>query len=142
VREGRWIGFNENSKGSHIYWPNTRSVTVEHNIYTRDDDTLMDHLEGENWSFKTTPLTSTQAPKQDDPIVKETPPNALLPASSVANTDSFKTKQHPPDLIYPPEVLPEGSKCIRKPSSFILGLISGTGHTSSKPADLLIPDGI
>jgi hypothetical protein len=54
VCEGRWIGFDENSKGCRIYWPETRSVTVERNIHTRNDDSPIDCLEGQNWTFEPT----------------------------------------------------------------------------------------
>ena len=30
--EGRWVGFDEQSKGHRIFWPDKRSVTVEHSV--------------------------------------------------------------------------------------------------------------
>ena len=33
VREGRWLGVDEESKGARIYWPETKAVSVECNIY-------------------------------------------------------------------------------------------------------------
>ena len=33
VREGKWLGMDEESKGVRVYWSDTRSVTVERNIY-------------------------------------------------------------------------------------------------------------
>ena len=32
AKEGCWVGYNEHSKGHHIYWPNKQSVGVERNI--------------------------------------------------------------------------------------------------------------
>jgi len=32
VREGRWLGVDEQSKGVRIYWPDTKSITVERNV--------------------------------------------------------------------------------------------------------------
>ena len=33
VREGWWLGIDNESKGARIYWPENKSVTVERNIY-------------------------------------------------------------------------------------------------------------
>jgi hypothetical protein len=32
AKEGRWVGFDEESRGHRIYWPTRRSVTVERSI--------------------------------------------------------------------------------------------------------------
>ena len=32
VREGRWLGMDDESKGACIYWPDSKTVTVERNI--------------------------------------------------------------------------------------------------------------
>ncbi|PPQ83525.1 hypothetical protein CVT26_004100 [Gymnopilus dilepis] len=45
VREGRWTGVDERSKGVRIYWPETRSVSVERNVYY--DESSTSRLEGE-----------------------------------------------------------------------------------------------
>ena len=31
--EGRWLGIDDRSKGIQIYWPETRTVSVECNVY-------------------------------------------------------------------------------------------------------------
>ena len=33
VREGRWMGVSNESKGVHIYWPDKKSVSTEWNVY-------------------------------------------------------------------------------------------------------------
>ena len=33
VKEGCWLGLDEESKGVHVYWPDKKSVSVEQNIY-------------------------------------------------------------------------------------------------------------
>ena len=32
AEEGRWIGFNDSSKGHRIYWPTRRSISVEYDV--------------------------------------------------------------------------------------------------------------
>jgi hypothetical protein len=29
VREGRWLGLDERSKGIRVYWPDTKTVSIE-----------------------------------------------------------------------------------------------------------------
>ncbi|CAA7268571.1 unnamed protein product [Cyclocybe aegerita] len=66
VREGRWMGLDEKSKGVRVYWPDKRTVTVERNVYFDKTASSVSRLEGEDWEFiETTPdstpdgLTST-----------------------------------------------------------------------------------
>lgn len=33
VREGRWVGVDDESKGVRVYWPDTKTVSVERNVY-------------------------------------------------------------------------------------------------------------
>ena len=47
AEKGRWIGYDEQSKGSRIYWPEKGSVTVERSI-TFVPVVEVDDLEGED----------------------------------------------------------------------------------------------
>lgn len=51
VHEGCWIGVDEESKGAHVYWKDTCTVTVEQNIYFDRTLTSVSQLEGENWEI-------------------------------------------------------------------------------------------
>jgi hypothetical protein len=51
VREGRWVGVDDESKGARIYWQDTKTVTVERNIYFDPTSASVDRLEGEDWQF-------------------------------------------------------------------------------------------
>ena len=33
VKEGRWMGISEDSKGVRVYWPDKKTITTEHNVY-------------------------------------------------------------------------------------------------------------
>jgi hypothetical protein len=55
VREGCWLGVDEQSKGFRVYWMNKRTVSTERNVYHDKTCALVDRLEGEDWEFiKTT----------------------------------------------------------------------------------------
>ena len=45
VRDGHWLGVDEQSKRLQMYWPDTKSITVECNVYY--DDMSASHNEGE-----------------------------------------------------------------------------------------------
>ncbi|KJA29535.1 hypothetical protein HYPSUDRAFT_122171, partial [Hypholoma sublateritium FD-334 SS-4] len=51
VREGRWMGIDERSKGVRVFWPDKRTVTVERNVYYDKTGASASRLEGENWEF-------------------------------------------------------------------------------------------
>lgn len=46
--EGCWMGYDEQSKGSRIYWPNRRSVTVERSLTFMKPFVAVDEFEGED----------------------------------------------------------------------------------------------
>ena len=46
AKEGHWVVFDEQSKGSRVYWPEKHTVTVEHSV-TFTGPIVIDGLEGE-----------------------------------------------------------------------------------------------
>jgi hypothetical protein len=59
VREGKWLGIDEESKGVRVYWPDTKTITVEWNTYY--DNLSASHLEGEQTIKLTTNEMSTDS---------------------------------------------------------------------------------
>ena len=49
VKEGRWMGLDDKSKGVHIYWPDTRTVGVKRNVYVDKTGASASRLEGDEW---------------------------------------------------------------------------------------------
>jgi len=45
VKEDHWLGMDDESKGARIYWPDSKTVTVERNIYF--NNLLASHFEEE-----------------------------------------------------------------------------------------------
>jgi hypothetical protein len=117
-----WVGFDDFSKGSQVFWPERRSVTVEHNIYFKPTS-ASEPLKGEKFAT---------AEKLTSPIVTQ---------SNLINAPEPETS---PMLLPPstdtPEMLSEHQ--IRKPSQHVQDLISGKGHTSACPSDPLLATGI
>jgi len=85
--EGRWVGYDEQSKGSRIYWPEKGSVTVERSI-TFVPVVEVDDLEGEDKvsrknSSSSDDLTPDELPNEPlEPSPPRTPPPEPVPIPS------------------------------------------------------------
>lgn len=47
VHEGRWLGIDDESKGIHVWWPDTKTVGVERNVYYDNSCSSGSHFERE-----------------------------------------------------------------------------------------------
>ncbi|CAA7264972.1 unnamed protein product [Cyclocybe aegerita] len=111
VREGRWMGLDEKSKGVRVYWPDKRTVMVERNVYFDKTASSVSRLEGEDWEFiETTPdsmldgLTSTPSVNTQASTSAPTPlvtPATTIPAptdptdSNTSNSSDHETLSEP-----------------------------------------------
>ena len=94
VREGRWVGVDDESKGARIYWRDTKTVTVERNVYFDPTSASVDRLEGEDWQFvETTTDGLTTLPNIPTastlPIVEPS-----TPAETPAESEPEENKPH------------------------------------------------
>ena len=69
------MGLDEKSKGVRIYWLDSRTVGVEHNVYVDKTGASASRLEGEEWdgfgeTNTNTPITSNTI---TDPHIVRTP---------------------------------------------------------------------
>ena len=110
VREGKWLGVDEESKGACIYWPDSKSVTVERNIYFENPSA--NHFDEEE-VIKITKTTSDLPTAKTPPVTDDTAQDA--PETSDAE-------------------LPD--KRVHKPTKKIADLLGGRGSwsTAAKPA--------
>ncbi|KAI0675897.1 hypothetical protein C8Q78DRAFT_939085, partial [Trametes maxima] len=120
----RWVGFDGQSKGHRVYWPERRSVTVERNVRFAapnlpapfvDDDAV--ELEGEDVVDDDKSVTSEPEPPKDEPT-------AVRPAGPVTNL--------------PPVAVPESGRPTRNrmPSRVVRDILEGRG------ADEVLPRGV
>ena len=129
VREGRWLGLDERSKGVRIYWPDTKSVSVERNVYTDNTLTSVSRIEGENIEgfVEANPDSpaSTQKSKLDfsaqslptpSPVSNDQTPHNLDPASE-----------------NPPSDPAERPKRVRKPTQKVKDIMEGVAVSSYVP---------
>jgi hypothetical protein len=122
VREGRWVGIDDSSKGCCVYWPDTKTLTVERNVYFDKTAVSVVRLEGENINFEIEPTDLRTVP---DP----TPlPKADKPTQKAPSVNEERNEPAP--------------KRIRKPSQRILDIIEGHAVSTNRPADPTIAKGI
>ena len=95
VCKGRWMGFDEQSKGSRVYWPDRMSVTVERNLYFDNMALSTSRLEGEDGQFDGFVQTKVDLPVPGSNLTPPVPP-VVHPA--------------PPDTADPPQGDPPTSK--------------------------------
>ena len=120
------MGVDENSKGVQIYWPDTKTVSVEQNVYM--DNTSASRIGGGNEGF-----------------IKANPDLHISPKNSKSDSSaqSFPTQPPVPDNQAPnnldtnPENLPsdpiEHPKCVRKPTQKVKDVMEGTAVSSNLP---------
>ncbi|KAF8799459.1 hypothetical protein BYT27DRAFT_7008136, partial [Phlegmacium glaucopus] len=110
VREGRWMGISDESKGIQIYWPDKKTVSTEQNVYYDKTSSSVSRLEGEEWDgFK----TKTNEPPA---IIKTPDPDANKPP---------KPKSHSDTKICP--------KPAQKPMQQVRDILSGKAVASNLP---------
>ena len=126
VDEGIWVGYDDKSNGSRIYWPDQRTITVERNIYFNNPPVRSDHLEGEEEVL----VEPVRANPQN-----ENPPKS--PAIPIQNTQARTTHITPtPDENQPRE------RRIRSVSRRVQDIIDGRGTSSLRRTDPIIPRGV
>src|SRR5215471_4504867 len=97
--EGRFLGYDEESKGYRIYWPQKRSVTVERDVYFDENEALKPEttqIEGGN-DTRTIPSVSstTTAPIEPKPI-PDTPETIPEPERRETRTERTQNVENPP----------------------------------------------
>jgi hypothetical protein len=130
VREGRWMGLDEKSKGVRIYWPDSRTVGVERNVYVDKTGASAFRLEGEEWDgFNET--------NSNTPFIPNEPSNIST------NLDNAQKSDDPTPIDIPPEIPSDTDetpfepnarpKRTRKPTERVRELISGQAVSDDRP---------
>jgi hypothetical protein len=146
--DGIWLGFDSESSGSHIYWPN-RSMTVERSFKFEKptQDTGLTGVRNERESEDSVPPTSSPETPNSQASTSQQPPQASNPQEitptptprpsspiTTNNTDhlgdSFQTAP------------PNRPKRQRKEAQKLKDIRSGAGVASSRPSDPRFAPGV
>ena len=130
VREGRWLGVDEESKGARVYWPDTKAVSVERNIYFNNPSASRVEEEDEAVINTNADLPSAVQPANRLATIPENQVPVIN--TPIVDTDPVSDAPETSDA--------EGSaKRIRKPSRKISDLLEGRGSWSTASKTALAP---
>ena len=133
--EGRWLGFDEQSKGHRVYWPEKRSVTVERSVKFEGSAPLVfvddTSLEGEGETPDKLPVSTpsqpvsgtSETPAGPPPIVQDTLPD-------VGTSDSGL------------EPAFERPRRDRRPTQYVLDIREGRGSATGQTNKTNLPIGL
>ena len=88
--EGRWIGFDDSSKGHRVYWPARRTISVEHNVnFTRapDPPLLEGEIEDSPFNFENSDDSSDEPTEPPTEVENQSP----VPTVNQGNQDAIES---------------------------------------------------
>jgi hypothetical protein len=128
AKEGHWVGFDEQSKGSRVYWPEKHTVTVERSV-TFTGPVVIDGLEGEKL---TEPEHLVKLPSPTP--ISETPTDSDEQTPAPVNNPNTE-----PAVESRPESRPQR---VRKPTQYVLDVLRGRGTATGLAARPVMPPGL
>jgi len=120
AREGRWLGFNVDSRAHRVYWPKPSTVTIKRNVYFA----TAAPFEGEQLNIPI--VSSEQTAVLDTPSTSNPLSPPISPTRSLSS--SSPERAHEPDV--PPIPLCRSTR-IRMPSRIVRDLQAGEGVVHS-----------
>ena len=121
VREGQWIGIDEQSKGVWVYWPDKTIVSVERNDHYNNSGSSAPLIKGENDILI---KMMADSPKDTVPAVPPNVPTIIEPPTA------------PPTPPEHQQTEATTSKCIQKPSQWVLDILESN---STLPCGIQTP---
>ena len=117
---GHWVGYDGQSKGHRIYWPEKCTVTIERNVDFIPTEAV--HLEGESDAEPSAEKPKTPAPPSPpaSPTIEEVP-------------DESEPDVPPPDLL---------TKRVRRPTQYVCDIREGVGSATGLTGKNKLPPGL
>jgi len=153
-REGHFIGYDAESKGCRVYWPNSRLIGVERDLIFEDrpvNDELVllpEPSTAKNQRPKPTATTPPEMPNPPDTQPPEADSNPGDQPDSSNNVDTTPSKPTPSTSTETPlnatETTPpvEPTGRIRKPSRYIREVLEGTIDGGTARSKSRLPKGV
>src|SRR6266498_191235 len=126
VRKDHWLGIDNESKGIRVWWPDTKTVGIEQNVYYDNSCSSASHFEGENdgREFVKMRMNKPFVPLEKSPTVtSETP-------------ESPSTTQN--EIMPVPDPEPR-EKRFRKPSQRVQDILEGRAESSKVARGVQLP---
>ena len=152
AREGRWLGFDTESHAHRVYFPSSRNVATERNIFfgaapaLEGEELIIPSTERDQPAAQPAPETSSTSPSPVQQIASPpvlppvkttalwaprstTPPSPLTPQSSSTSASTENDEETVARMVTP------RPKRSRKPSRTLRDLMEGVGVSSTRRAD-------
>jgi hypothetical protein len=101
VKIGRFVGYDDESKGYRIYWPEKRSVTIEREVRFNPDEILIpDDLLGNEGEWPTFGDSNITNPATNPPEPSAEPSSS----SNAPHNDASRPREIPEESIPPPHL--------------------------------------
>ncbi|KZT68601.1 hypothetical protein DAEQUDRAFT_644385, partial [Daedalea quercina L-15889] len=139
AKAGRWVGFDSQSKGHRVYWPDGRRITVERNLrFTNTPDFV--HFEDDGPELEGEEVKSSYVkPMSTDSPASESEPSA----DESDGSDDAPDEPHTPPPPPKPEILdtPPTPRPVRicKPSQRVSDMLAGKGADKTVPRGIPLP---
>ena len=115
VKEGRWIGFDNESKAHRIYWEEKRSVTIERSVTFAPEEVTWEVAPLEE-KFDETETFEEPEERLDEPNASE----ELPPTSPIQKSMQPIEQSEAPQPVPPEEEFEGGrGKRVRKESTYV-----------------------
>ena len=152
-KNGRWIGFDETSKGHRIYWPKRRNVTIERSLKFSNEEILIlpnrldKQIQGENSPVEN---ASRNMNLQNNPEDKSAPQNksenSIHTESHQQNLETERNNQDQNPSTSSNQKVNEPtttrSQRIRIPTRYVRDIQSGIGTVDGQTGRNDLPSGI
>ena len=127
VRKGHWLGIDEESKGVRVWWPDTKTVGIERNIYYDNSRSLDSRSEGEDNGRVETRTDEPFVPKDHFPTDN---PEQKTPSETPSAIQTINVPAPNPE---PKE------RRIRKPSQCVQDILEGCAKSSNVTHGVQLP---
>ena len=146
AREGRWIGFDIESRAHRVYWTGNKNVSIERSVYFA----AAERLEGEQMDVPTPKTSKIEPPAAPLPVPPvpvpqpSVPPPVNAPPSPVSSLSSLSSSGAVSESLQldDPDPEPRRSTRIRKPSRIVRELQAGVGVASTRSTRSALPRGV
>jgi hypothetical protein len=142
VKEGRWLGVDENSKGVRVYWPDKTNVTVERNVYYDPTCSSVSRLEGEEWDGFIQVETKPNSPHKVEIDKPDTLPDRPSPKLKIPKADPDPDKETPSAAEESTSEVESRPKRARKPTRKLRDILEGHATATGRSDDPSMTRGI
>ena len=143
---GRWVGYDSQSRGHHVYWPDKRSVTVERSVRFETDEVDLPPahgnvlFEGEGGVAGNCNAPGAENAPNDSNLGEKPPKNAEN--SPLDKTGPPSARSDDRSMNTDTEAMSGRPQCTRNPSRYVRDILVGVGSATGPNTHSGLPPGV